>query len=478
LLSACALVALVFAALSAARLLHPLPALAASGVLTVQTALHDAPDPAASVITVLPEGSEVVIDGPPVAGFYPVSAGGLVGWMRGETLLLTKDVPPDSFAEVPTAELADAAPAELAASADAYPLQEAVTFEETAEPVASDVPVESEPTVTEPPPDPSPDSAAPTEPIASDPVSQAPSDTAAPVSGEAETLAVPAEDVAAEPVQPISDGIPADAAPATDGNPAPAENAAPVGPASVPVNAPIRTGPGPDFDLIFDVPGGSTVEQTGQVTDGYVTVRYKEVVGWIELSKLAPPSDYAPETLPEETMDPVETKVPRPGSGVAYTTVDLSLREGPSAGAAAVTVVPAGSRVVLTGVMEGGFQRVTFRDQIGWIANDYLQNPPNPEDVPRDATERYSRREIVRIIYAAADRYGQSREDMLRVAQCESNLNPYAVHPSGSYGLFQFIRTTWKSTPYGKKDVFDPEANANAAGWMWSQGRRSEWVCQ
>ncbi len=54
----------------------------------------------------------------------------------------------------------------------------------------------------------------------------------------------------------------------------------------------------------------------------------------------------------------------------------------------------------------------------------------------------------------------------------------YAVNPSGSYGLFQFIRSTWKSTPYGDEDVFDPEANANAAAWMWSEGRKSEWVCQ
>jgi soluble lytic murein transglycosylase-like protein len=67
---------------------------------------------------------------------------------------------------------------------------------------------------------------------------------------------------------------------------------------------------------------------------------------------------------------------------------------------------------------------------------------------------------------------------MLRVARCESNLDPYAVNPSGSYGLFQFIRSTWESTPYGDEDVFDPRANAMAAGWMWAEGRRSEWVCK
>ena len=114
------------------------------------------------------------------------------------------------------------------------------------------------------------------------------------------------------------------------------------------VNAPIRTGPGPRFDLIFTVPMGSTVQQTGHVTDGYVTVQYKEVTGWLALQDLGAPSSFIQETPPAETAAPVETtveaspvatepvpaepvavKTPRPGSGVAYTTVDMSLRTGP-----------------------------------------------------------------------------------------------------------------------------------------------------
>jgi uncharacterized protein YraI len=203
-------------------------------------------------------------------------------------------------------------------------------------------------------------------------------------------------------------------------------------------------------------------------------------------------------------------RTPRPGSGVAFTTVELNLRAGPSASEASLTVVPAGSRVVMTGVMENGFHRVDYRGTLGWLASDYLSTPPDPTAVPtnetavgggndnrnnnrngnrnnnrnnnRNATTRnqktYTRDEIISIIYAAADRYGQDRADMLRVAECESALDPYAVHPSGSYGLYQFIRTTWKSTPYGDQSMFDPTANANAAGWMWAQGRRSEWVCK
>jgi hypothetical protein len=96
----------------------------------------------------------------------------------------------------------------------------------------------------------------------------------------------------------------------------------------------------------------------------------------------------------------------------------------------------------------------------------------------RDPTS-WRRQELIAIIYDAADRYGQPREDMLRVARCESDLVPTAVNgPGGSYGLFQFKPRTWLGTPFAEYDIFDPRASANAAAWMWAQGRRREWVCQ
>ena len=68
---------------------------------------------------------------------------------------------------------------------------------------------------------------------------------------------------------------------------------------------------------------------------------------------------------------------------------------------------------------------------------------------------------------------------MVRVARCESVLDPCAVNRKGPYyGLFQFLKSTWKTTPYGDHDIFDPEAQALAAGWMWKQGRKNEWACQ
>jgi hypothetical protein len=218
--------------------------------------------------------------------------------------------------------------------------------------------------------------------------------------------------------------------------------------------------------------------------NGFVSATYMWMDGWLAVDYLQPTAPVAPEPSPVATpADDVRT--PRPGSGVAFATIELSMRAGPSANEPVVGIVPVGGRVVMTGVTENGFDRVTYRDQVGWVYAEYLNMPPDPavggesgRGGGQDGRKTYTRDQIVRIIYSAADRYGQPRDDMLRVAECESDLDPYAVNPSGSYGLFQFVRSTWKSTPYGDQDIFDPSANANAAAWMWSVGRRSEWVCK
>lgn len=65
-----------------------------------------------------------------------------------------------------------------------------------------------------------------------------------------------------------------------------------------------------------------------------------------------------------------------------------------------------------------------------------------------------------------------------RKARCESHLYRFARNPSGASGLFQFLPSTWSSTPFGSFSIFDPFANALAAGWMHQQGRGGEWVCR
>ncbi|HXM58044.1 MAG TPA: transglycosylase SLT domain-containing protein [Candidatus Dormibacteraeota bacterium] len=67
----------------------------------------------------------------------------------------------------------------------------------------------------------------------------------------------------------------------------------------------------------------------------------------------------------------------------------------------------------------------------------------------------------------------------LRVAKCESGYNPTAYNPAGPYyGLFQFLMSTFKATPYGGQDIYDPVANASAAAWKYSQGGAGAWGCK
>jgi peptidoglycan hydrolase CwlO-like protein len=67
----------------------------------------------------------------------------------------------------------------------------------------------------------------------------------------------------------------------------------------------------------------------------------------------------------------------------------------------------------------------------------------------------------------------------LRVAKCESNYNPYAVNPSsGASGLFQFLPSTWRGSPYAAQSVFDPVANAQAAEWLYNRSGPGQWSCK
>lgn len=64
-----------------------------------------------------------------------------------------------------------------------------------------------------------------------------------------------------------------------------------------------------------------------------------------------------------------------------------------------------------------------------------------------------------------------------RVAMCESTDNPDAHNSDGAAGLFQFMPTTWASSPYAADSVYDPVANARAAAWLYRRSGPGAWSC-
>lgn len=243
----------------------------------------------------------------------------------------------------------------------------------------------------------------------------------------------------------------------------------------------MRSGPGTSFGIITTLVNGATVEIMGNAENGFYPVRYGGNKGWMHGDWLSsqgagnpgPPSE-APAPNPN-APDPVGI-----GDNVVGTmtvTVGLNLRTGPGTNYNVHVVMPGGVGVSVMGDPVNGFYPLTFHGTKGWASGDYLRS--GAPSLPNPGGGDYTRDEIIQIIYAAADKYGQPRSDMLRVAQCESVLDPNVVNPaSGVSGLFQFLPSTWATTPYANQNIFDPVANAEAAAWMWDNGRRNEWHCQ
>lgn len=291
-----------------------------------------------------------------------------------------------------------------------------------------------------------------------------------------------------------------------------------------PVN--FRTGPSTSDSVISVIPDGALVALNGDSANGFVAIVYTDRSGWAHAASIFGTGEEAPveePAVPEEPVDqepapeePVEEPSTVPvGDTVtgSATVVDgrLNLRTGPSTDYTVVTVMPDGSTVELRGEPQGGFYPLSFGGTTGWASGEWLQlageepvptEEPAPEEPapteepteteptepvqteeptipPADGGDGYTEEEIIQIINNAAAEYDQPAGDMLRVARCESVLDPNAVNSSSNAsGLFQFLPSTWATTPYADQDIFDPVANANAAAWMWANGRRNEWVCQ
>ncbi|MDQ4100243.1 MAG: SH3 domain-containing protein [Chloroflexota bacterium] len=244
------------------------------------------------------------------------------------------------------------------------------------------------------------------------------------------------------------------------------------GTATVTSSLNLRAGPSTGDRILLVMPAGASVTLNGRQSNGFLSVTYRSTSGWAYAQYLSQGGTAAPAPDTSSGSVPVGDNV----VGTRTVTTGLNLRRGPSTSYGVILVMRAGSTVEVMGSASGGFLPVRYQGSTkGWASATYLSIGGGSTDGGSNTGST----DVISIIYAAADRYGQPREDMLRVARCESNLIPTARNASsGASGLFQFLPSTWETTPYRDYNIFDAWASANAAGWMWANGRRNEWSCQ
>lgn len=105
---------------------------------------------------------------------------------------------------------------------------------------------------------------------------------------------------------------------------------------------------------------------------------------------------------------------------------------------------------------------------------------------PQPVVQASSGGDIENIVRQAARQHGIDEDYFVKIARCESTLNPNSVnynynengYPSG---LFQHLSGYWpaRAAKYGYPgaSVFDATANANVTAAMFAEGQSGLWEC-
>jgi soluble lytic murein transglycosylase-like protein len=97
------------------------------------------------------------------------------------------------------------------------------------------------------------------------------------------------------------------------------------------------------------------------------------------------------------------------------------------------------------------------------------------------STRYFTYSDSISAISWASAHWGVNYYWLLRVARCESGLNPYAYNPYGPSGLFQFLPGTYwlYAARIGEtRSYWNPYASANVAAFMFHAGLSYQWGCR
>ena len=123
----------------------------------------------------------------------------------------------------------------------------------------------------------------------------------------------------------------------------------------------LRTGPGPEYDVVATLPPDTAMTVTGVEVNAFIPVKVDGKFGWV-----------ATEWVERGAITLEQSAAPsQPGTATAIQAVEI--REEPLDEAAAMGTIPSVATVTLTGETQDGFLRVVYDGQEGWADAAYLE---------------------------------------------------------------------------------------------------------
>jgi rare lipoprotein A len=141
----------------------------------------------------------------------------------------------------------------------------------------------------------------------------------------------------------------------------------------------VRLGPSTSKRSIGVLHPGDSAVVTGSPVGGWTPVRYQGRSAWVASAYLSGGAGGASGSSSHGSSSSGSTRTGPAQIGVAYSAVRLNLRSGAGLSAPVRTVLPAGTRVTLTGDVSGSWVSVDSSLGSGWVSMAYLTQTPGAQ---------------------------------------------------------------------------------------------------
>ena len=160
----------------------------------------------------------------------------------------------------------------------------------------------------------------------------------------------------------------------------------------------IRTSSGAGARTVAEVKKGTRLAVTGATQNGRAQIIYAHAVRWVTAKYLANPKVTAP--VPPRRLPKIV--------GTRYATATLVVRSTYTSPFTAVTEVPRGTRLSITGVVRSGRMQIVYNKAVRWVTAKYLSKArPATTSPGRYAVEKGLQPNAIRLHRAVRARFPQ-----------------------------------------------------------------------